>query len=133
FKPALLARMNVVPYYSLPPAYLTGIVDITLGRLAQRLHATNRIALEFGSEVSDAIAARCPEVDGDARNIHYILGKGLTPALADVVLAAMAQGQNLSALRVGMGEEGAWKIEPEYDEESVAESGDGMAEQEATS
>src|SRR5690606_26174662 len=89
--------------------------------------------LEFASEVSDAIAARCTEVDSGARNIDYILGKSLTPALADVVLAAMAQGQNLSALRVGMGEEGAWKIEPEYDEESVAESGDGMADQEATS
>ncbi len=133
FKPALLARMNVVPYYSLPPAYLTGIVDIKLGRLAQRLHATNRITLEFASEVSEAIAARCTEVDSGARNIDYILGKSLTPALADVVLAAMAQGQTLSALHVGMGEEGAWKIEPEYDDEGVAEPGDGVVEQETTS
>ncbi|NGR07755.1 type VI secretion system ATPase TssH [bacterium SGD-2] len=114
FKPALLARMTVVPYYSLPPAYLSSIVDIKLNRLAQRLAATNRIALEFAPEISETIAARCTEVDSGARNIDFILGKSLTPALADVVLGAMAQGRNLAALRVGVADDGGWQIDPEY-------------------
>src|SRR3546814_12885614 len=88
--------MTVVPYYTLPPAYLTGIVDLKLGRLAQRLSSANRISLEFGPEVSETIAARCTEVDSGARNIDFILGKSLTPALSDAVLSAMAQGRSLT-------------------------------------
>lgn len=134
FKPALLARMTVVPYYSLPPAYLTGIVDIKLGRLAQRLAATNRISLEFTPQISETIASRCTEVDSGARNIDFILGKSLTPALADVVLGAMAQGRSLSALRVDVAEDGSWAITTEYDESAEAlPPEDGAALQEVES
>ena len=128
FKPALLARMTVVPYYSLPPAYLTGIVDIKLGRLAQRLAATNRIALEFAHDVPETIAARCTEVDSGARNIDFILGKSLTPVLADAVLGAMAQGRKLSGLRVDVGADGAWQITEECDDDGAsAPPADGTA------
>jgi type VI secretion system protein VasG len=115
FKPALLARMTVVPYYTLPPAYLTGIVDLKLGRLAQRLASANRISLDFAPEVSQTIAARCTEVDSGARNIDFILGKSLTPALSDAVLSSMVQGSVLKVLHVGVGDEGAWNIEAEVD------------------
>lgn len=115
FKPALLARMTVVPYYTLPPAYLTSIVNLKLGRLAQRLAAANRITLNFSTEVAETIAARCTEVDSGARNIDFILGKSLTPALSDVVLTAMAQGRSLNTLLVSTGEDGTWTIEPEFD------------------
>src|SRR5690606_2684928 len=109
--PALLARMTVVPYYTLPPAYLKGIVDLKLGRLAQRLAAANRITLDFAEDVSETIAARCTEVDSGARNIDFILAKSLTPALSDVILAAMAQGQVLTTLRISPAESGDWLIE----------------------
>jgi len=121
FKPALLARMMVVPYYSLPPAHLAGIVDLKLGRLAQRLAAANRIALQYVPEVSGTIAVRCTEVDSGARNIDFILGKSLTPALSDVVLGAMADGRSLTALTVAVGEDGAWDIRAEYEEAEAGE------------
>ncbi|NYT85131.1 type VI secretion system ATPase TssH [Pollutimonas harenae] len=113
FKPALLARMTVVPYYTLPPAYLKGIVDLKLGRLAQRLAAANRITLDFAGDVSETIAARCTEVDSGARNIDFILAKSLTPALSDVILSAMAEGRDLGALHISPSGEGEWLIEPQ--------------------
>src|SRR3546814_12156197 len=114
--------MTVVPYYTLPPAYLTGIVELKLGRLAQRLASANRIVLDFAPEVSETIAARCTEVDSGARNIDFILGKSLTPALSDAVLSAMAQGRSLKKLRVSTDSDGTWNIEPEFDaaEEPIA-------------
>ncbi|MDN5842474.1 MAG: type VI secretion system ATPase TssH [Alcaligenaceae bacterium] len=133
FKPALLARMTVVPYYTLPPAYLTGIVDLKLGRLAQRLSSANRISLDFGPEVSETIAARCTEVDSGARNIDFILGKSLTPALSDAVLSAMAQGRSLTKLRVDAGQDGNWRIEPEFNASDDRAAAPGTAAEEAAS
>jgi type VI secretion system protein VasG len=112
FKPALLARMTVVPYYTLPPSELAGIVNLKLGKLQQRLAAANRIQLTFAPTVADTIAARCTEVDSGARNIDFILRKSLTPVLSDAVLSAMAEGRALSALHVDTAADGGWTITP---------------------
>jgi type VI secretion system protein VasG len=110
FKPALLARMTVVPYYTLPPSELAGIVNLKLGKLQQRLAASNRIKLEFAPTVADTIAARCTEVDSGARNIDFILRKSLTPVLSDAVLSAMAEGRTIAGLHVEPGDNGDWKV-----------------------
>ncbi len=110
FKPALLARMNVVPYYTLPPSELAGIVRLKLARLAQRLASANRIQLSFDESVADTIAARCTEVDSGARNIDFILRKSLTPLLSDVVLGALAEGRTLTAINVAPGAEEDWLV-----------------------
>jgi type VI secretion system protein VasG len=110
FKPALLARMTVVPYYTLPPSELAGIVNLKLGKLQRRLAASNRIKLEFAPSVADTIAARCTEVDSGARNIDFILRKSLTPVLSDTVLSALAEGRTISGMQVEPGENGDWKV-----------------------
>lgn len=110
FKPALLARMNVVPYYTLPPSELAGIVRLKLARLAQRLAAANRIQLSFDESVADTIATRCTEVDSGARNIDFILRKSLTPLLSDVVLGALAEGRTLTGINVAPGVTEDWLI-----------------------
>jgi len=110
FKPALLARMTVVPYYTLPPSELAGIVDLKLNKLAQRLEAANRIRLSFDAAVRDTIAARCTEVDSGARNIDFILRKSLMPLLSDTVLSALAEGRTLSALHVAPDDDSGWTI-----------------------
>src|SRR5512139_90169 len=45
FKPALLARMTIVPFYTLDPAYMKEIVTLKLDRLAGRLAESNRMKL----------------------------------------------------------------------------------------
>lgn len=112
FKPALLARMTVVPFYTLPPSELAGIVGLKLAKLQRRLAAANRIQLTFGPTVNDTIAARCTEVDSGARNIDFILRKSLTPVLSDAVLSSMAEGRALASLHVEAGEDGGWSITP---------------------
>ena len=110
FKPALLARMTVVPYYTLPPSELAGIAELKLNKLASRLLAANRIQLSFDDAVRDTIAARCTEVDSGARNIDFILRKSLMPLLSDTVLSALADGRALSAIRVAPDDNGGWTL-----------------------
>src|SRR5262249_14618057 len=40
FRPALLARMTVLPYYPISPDAMRNIVDLKLGRLARRIEGT---------------------------------------------------------------------------------------------
>lgn len=112
FKPALLARMTVVPYYTLPASELAGIVELKLTKLRERLATANHIELTFAPAVAGTIAARCTEVDSGARNIDFILRKNLTPVLSDTVLSAMAQGRVLTALHVDVETDGTWRITP---------------------
>ncbi|MBF7729564.1 type VI secretion system ATPase TssH [Pseudomonas sp. N040] len=110
FKPALLARMTIVPYFTLPADRLAGIVKLKLGRLSERLLATARVQLKFADEVAAVIAARCTEVETGARNIDAILRKSLTPRLSDVLLGAVADQRPLAELHVSVDEAGDWLI-----------------------
>ncbi|HEY0290114.1 MAG TPA: type VI secretion system ATPase TssH [Pseudomonas sp.] len=110
FKPALLARMTIVPFFTLGSEQLAGIVRLKLGRLSERLLASSKVRLTFAEEVADAIAARCTEVESGARNIDFILRKSLTPRLSDVLLAAIADQRPLAGLHVAVDATGEWLI-----------------------
>nr|WP_314488875.1 type VI secretion system ATPase TssH [uncultured Pseudomonas sp.] len=126
FKPALLARMTIVPYFTLPAEHLVGIVRLKLERLAARLLASSKVRLSFTEAVVDAIAERCTEVESGARNIDFILRKSLTPRLSDVLLGALAEQRVLSALRVDLAADGSWSIEAS-DGEPIRPSPEGHA------
>ena len=51
FKPALLARMTVVPYVPIGREILKDIAALKLNSLAGRLHTSHRIKTEFAPEV----------------------------------------------------------------------------------
>lgn len=110
FKPALLARMTIVPYFTLPADRLAGIVTLKLRRLSDRLLASARVQLTFADQVSSVIAARCTEVETGARNIDTILRKSLTPRLSDVLLGAVADQRPLAELHVDVDDTGEWLI-----------------------
>ncbi len=110
FKPALLARMTIVPYFTLPADRLAGIVKLKLQRLSDRLLASARVQLNFADEVAAVIAARCTEVETGARNIDTILRKSLTPRLSDVLLGAVADQRPLAELHVSVDDAGDWLI-----------------------
>ncbi|WP_219060051.1 type VI secretion system ATPase TssH [Pseudomonas sp. UMAB-08] len=110
FKPALLARMTIVPFFTLGAEQLAGIVRLKLSRLSERLLASSKVRLTFSEEVADAIAARCTEVESGARNIDFILRKSLTPRLSDVLLGAIADQRTLAGLHVAVDAGGEWII-----------------------
>lgn len=111
FKPALLARMTVVPYFALGAEALRGIVAQKLAHTAARLEAANGIRLDIDEKVIDAVARQCTQVETGARNIDFILRQSLLPALSDRLLGALAEQKTLAALRVGLDEQGQWQIE----------------------
>lgn len=84
FKPALLARMTVVPFLTLPQEVLREIVDIKLRKIADRILRNNKMVFDVSKSAADAIAARCTEVETGARNIDFILRGTILPLLSIV-------------------------------------------------
>ncbi|MGA1846955.1 type VI secretion system ATPase TssH [Deferribacter abyssi] len=89
FKPALLARMTIVPYYSLKKDALKRIVELKLNKLKQTLEENNKIKLKFEEDVVELITERCKEVETGARNIEYILNINVLPKLSKSILTYM--------------------------------------------
>jgi len=94
FKPALLARMRVVPYYPVGGPVLRELIEIKLGRLGERL---NRRQLDFTycQNLVDHLAQRCTQSDSGARLIDHLLDLHVLPLVADRLLDAMATGESL--------------------------------------
>jgi type VI secretion system protein VasG len=91
FKPALLARMTIVPYLTISPSYMEEIVRLKLGNLAQRLAQTNKMKLGYSPEVVSQIAGRCTEVETGARNIDHILRGSILPKLSQEILLRLCE------------------------------------------
>lgn len=100
FKPALLARMTVIPFYTLPKEALRGIVDLKIKKLIKRMASNNKIVLEVTEAARDAITARCTEVETGARNIDFILKGKVLPLLSNSLLASMATNTSPSAAKL---------------------------------
>jgi type VI secretion system protein VasG len=111
FKPALLARMTVIPFYLLPADAMKGIVRLKLAKLARRLLENNRIKLAYTDGVVDQIAQRCTEVETGARNIDYILAGNIMPQMSQQILSHMSTGGMPSEVHLDVGEDGAFKME----------------------
>ena len=94
FKPALLARMRVVPYYPIGGPVLRELIEIKLDRLGGRL---NRRQLDFtySQDLVDHLAERCTQSDSGARLIDHLLDLHVLPLVADRLLDAMATGESL--------------------------------------
>lgn len=111
FKPALLARMTIVPYFTLQAEHLVSIVDLKLARLAARLLSSAKVRLSFSASVARTLAERCTSVQNGARNIDFILRTSLTPRLSDVLLAALAEQRVLASITVDVTVNGEWLVE----------------------
>ena len=100
FKPALLGRMTVVPYYPLGDTVLKKIIQLKLNQIRDRLKTNYKAAFECSPAVVDTIAARCKDVDTGARNAdHIITGTVLTMISAEV-LARIAEGKPVTKVSV---------------------------------
>ena len=106
FKPALLARMTVVPFVTLKDDALRGIVSLKLGKLADRMQRNNKIKLEIPDTVVDTITARCTEVETGARNIDFILRGNIMPMLSNTLLKHMSEANALTTARLEVNEQG---------------------------
>ncbi|OGP79414.1 MAG: ClpV1 family T6SS ATPase, partial [Deltaproteobacteria bacterium RBG_16_49_23] len=110
FKPALLARMTVVPFYTLDPKFIREIVSLKLDKLAGRMAETHKIKLVYSPEVVDQISKRCTEVETGARNIDHMMNGTILPQMSREILGRLSEGAMLSEVHLDIAEDGSFKI-----------------------
>ncbi|MFT6916474.1 MAG: type VI secretion system protein VasG [Motiliproteus sp.] len=110
FKPALLARMQIVPFYTLGADVMGDIVRLKLDKVVERLRNNQKLELVYDPEVIETIARRCTEVETGARNIDHILNGTLLPQIATEVLERMGDEQRYSQLRLTIDEAGDFQL-----------------------
>ncbi len=103
FKPALLGRLTVVPYFPLSDTVLRQIIQLQLRRIADRMRINHQATLTYDEALVGAIAGRCKEVESGARNVDHILTGTLLPELSRQFLTRMAEGNPVSRAHVGLG------------------------------
>src|SRR5262249_52724378 len=106
FKPALLGRMTVVPYFPLSDEVLRKIITLQLRRIADRMKENHKATLTYDDALVAAIAGRCKEVESGARNVDHILTGTLLPEVSREFLTRMAEGQSISSVHVGVDGDG---------------------------
>ncbi len=102
FKPALLGRMTVVPYFPLGDEVLRNIVAMKLAKIAQRVADNHDATFTYDDEVVTAIADRCKEVETGARNADHIITGSVLPEISKQVLSRLAEGNPINAIHVGV-------------------------------
>jgi len=110
FKPALLARMSVIPFYSLNKDALKNIVELKLKSLKKMLKDNNHMALTYSPNLLDQITERCKEVETGARNIEYILNGNVLPLLSKKILSQMTEGEMPTAVHLDIDKEGQFTV-----------------------
>lgn len=94
FRPALLARMRVVPYYPLSGAVLRELVQSKLQCLGQRL-LQRHLAFSYCPRLVDYLAERCTRNDSGARYVDQWIDSHLLPLIVDRLLEAMARDEHV--------------------------------------
>ena len=111
FKPALLARMNVVPFFPLKGEVLQSIVKLKLDKVGKRLKQSQMLSFEYDDSVIDQIASRCTDIESGARNIDHIVNKTLLPIISTEILSNIGSETEYSKLRLGIGSTGEFVTE----------------------
>lgn len=113
FKPALLARMQVIPFMRLSEAILQDIVRLKLNKLATSLQENQKIQLTYEELLLTKIAERCLDADSGARNIDFIFQGKLLPALSYGILQHLSQGNELKRIHLSINAQA--EIDPQFE------------------
>lgn len=108
FKPAFLGRLVIVPYYPVRDEALKRIITLKLGKIQKRMAENHKVALEYSPALVEAVAARCTEVESGARNVDNILTNSLLPEISRELLSRMAEGLDISNVKVDVDEAGSF-------------------------
>ncbi|WP_117150100.1 type VI secretion system ATPase TssH [Pseudomonas coronafaciens] len=87
FKPALLARMRVVPFYPISGLALQELIELKLDHLVEKLEGRG-LTFSYSEELVFHLLENCAQLDSGARLIDHVLASQLTPLIADALLLA---------------------------------------------
>ncbi len=111
FKPALLGRMTVVPYYPLADEVLRKIVAMQFEKIARRIAASHDAEFTYDEAVINTIADRCKEVETGARNADHIITGTVLPEISREVLTHMANGDPITSIHVSCNDDKSFRYE----------------------
>lgn len=110
FKPALLARMKIVPFYPIGQDVMSDIVKIKLNKVKNRLSDSQKLELIYGDDVIATIASRCTEVESGARNVDHIINGSLLPKIATEILEKMTEDDEYTTVTLSVSDEGEFEM-----------------------
>ena len=96
FKPALLARMEIVPYLPLSKEVLTDIIKGKLSKLENTLNKKFGAEVIFDDEVSEQIINRATRAENGARMLESIIDGHLLPPVSLQILNKIAAGEAIN-------------------------------------
>ncbi|SDF70549.1 type VI secretion system protein VasG [Onishia taeanensis] len=107
FKPALLARMEVVPYLPLSREILNDIVTAKLETLAGRIRDRHRQAeVVLDPALAEAICARATRSENGARMLESVIDGELLPPVSRALLERMARQEPVTRVLLGVDDHG---------------------------
>jgi type VI secretion system protein VasG len=106
FAPALLGRMQIVPYLPLDLEALQGIVALKLDAIGERLQQAHGIDFRYLPKVTEQIAGRCINHDAGARFINTLIGQQLMPAISQQLLQSLIDDDKPEIIALEYDEEG---------------------------
>jgi len=101
FKPALVARMTVVPFLTLSEEVLCNIAKIKVRKVGKRLREAHQIEMKVDDAVYERMASLCTQVDIGARQIDHLLDRMVLPELSRALLARMTEETMPSTVTMG--------------------------------
>lgn len=104
FKPALLARMEVIPYLPLGHDTLKAIVQGKLARLVTLLQTRFGATVEIDDAVPEEILRRANRSENGARMLESIIDGALLPPVSLQLLQRMAAGEPVSRITFTLNE-----------------------------
>lgn len=105
FKPALVGRMNVVPFFPLELDSMEALVIIRLNQLQDQLLQQD-ITLDYDKDIAHHIAQSCTLTETGARNIDAIINHQLKPAFSSQILLALARKEPLRQITLAIDSDG---------------------------
>jgi type VI secretion system protein VasG len=110
FKPALLARMTVIPFFPLKGEVLNSIVKLKLNKVGKRLKKNQALEFDYDDSVVDQIAARCKDIESGARNIDHIVNKTLLPLISTQILSNIGNETEFTNLQLRISDKDEFEV-----------------------
>jgi type VI secretion system protein VasG len=102
FPPALLGRLNVVPYYPISDEMMRAIIKLQLSRVAERIAEGHKVPFSYDPAVEDLIVSRVTEIESGARAIDAIITRQLLPNVGRELLERMVEGRTVARVHVSV-------------------------------
>lgn len=100
FPPALLGRINVIPYYPISDSMMRSIIKLQLSKVGKRVLEGHGVPFSYGPDVVEAIASRVTELESGARAIDAIITRQMLPTIGRELLERLMEGKTIAKVGV---------------------------------